>query len=154
MAPGSCEVPSASSEDCSACHSFESCALDLSFYRLQQIHELSEFRARLDNCRFHRSRCVLNSLGYALERANIVTLDLHSATITGNEAFSASSFARRQASWTIAFVRFMSLEKLQSCAGNHKRRLRVSLFCSPNMYCTGASVTRSSLVSLRSYSRM
>jgi hypothetical protein len=63
---------------------------------------------------------MVNVLGCTLERTNIISLDVRSATIAGDEAFSASPFARRHAGWAVAFVSFMSLEKPQCCAGNHE----------------------------------
>src|SRR5262245_10072976 len=97
--------------------------LGLSFHRLQQMHELSKFRAYCDEPAPGRACRILYVPGCAFERTYMVSLDLRLATIAGDEAFLASPFACRQAGRAVAFVSFMSLEKLQPCAGNHECHL-------------------------------
>jgi hypothetical protein len=89
------------------------------------MHQFSVFGAYLQDFALCRGRDVTNWFGYALERTNIVSLDLCVATITDNETFSATSFACREASGTIALIGFMSLEKLHDRTGEHGCYLRM-----------------------------
>jgi hypothetical protein len=96
--------------------------LGLSFYCLQQVLQLSDFWANRDESLPGCAGRILKVPGCTFERAYIISLDLRSATIAGDETFFASPFACRHAGRAVAFVSFMSVEKLQ-CAGNHEYHL-------------------------------